>query len=340
MTVFIPYIQDLIRWYNEFMLVDDITLKIKAGSGGNGSSSFRATTGTPKTPSDGGNGGDGGDIYVQGSSNVSDLSQFRYQKSVNGENGTNGGHKNLFGKRGKSITILLPLGTSLEDVNTGEIWEVDSTQPQLIAKGGRGGLGNKQFHPTLNRMSTYSPLGHSGEERELHLVLKLIAKIGLVGLPNAGKSSLLKVLTNATPKIGAYPFTTLEPNLGVYKKLVIADIPGLIDGASDGKGLGLQFLKHIEKTEILVHLIDSTQDDILSVYETVRNEFKNYSDTLLEKEELIVLSKVDLLEKEELDKKIKILKGLGKKFTTLTIYDEKSVEAFGALLEKSYPSLF
>lgn len=322
------------------MLVDDITLKIKAGAGGNGSSSFRATTGTPKTPSDGGNGGNGGDIYVQGSSNVSDLSQFRFQKSVTGENGTNGGHNNLFGKRGKSITILLPLGTSLEDVNTGEMWEVDSKEPQLIAKGGRGGLGNKQFRPTLNHMSTYSPLGHPGEERELHLVLKLIAKIGLVGLPNAGKSSLLKVLTNATPKIGAYPFTTLEPNLGVYKKVVIADIPGLIDGASDGKGLGLQFLKHIEKTEILVHLIDGTQSDILSIYDTVRNEFKNYSHALLEKEELIVLSKVDLLEKDELDKKIEILKGLGKKFTTLSIYDPKSVEDFGALLEKSYPSLF
>lgn len=318
----------------DMALIDDVKIKVKAGNGGNGAKSFLAVTGTPKTYADGGNGGRGGSVYFQASSNISDLSQFRFTKVVAAKNGQNGMKKNLFGRKGEDTLILVPPGTQLINQATDEHIEIiELDVPVLIAKGGQGGQGNHDYKPDARRYMPQNEIGGIGEEKDLHLILNLIADIGLIGLPNAGKSSLLKTLTNATPKIGNYPFTTLEPNLGTIGKIILADIPGLIEGASLGKGLGIKFLKHIEKTKILMHCIDAQDTDILKTYETVRREFEEYSLTLLEKEEIILLTKKDLVTPEKLKEQISLLQKFKRKILPLSIYDEKSINMLKELIE-------
>src|SRR3990167_7861899 len=266
------------------MLVDNITLLIKAGNGGNGAATFLRNGQTAKGGPDGGNGGNGGNIYFQGSTNTSDLKQFRFQKKIRATDGVSGKRKKLFGKNAHHITIYVPIGTRITDMDSGSVIEVtDTTTPFLLAHGGSGGRGNDEFKSSTNQTPMYAEKGTLGEEKKLLLELRLIADIGLIGLPNTGKISLLAVLTNATPKIGNYPFTTLEPNIGMLEDYAIADIPGLVEGASRGKGLGIDFLKHIEKTEMLIHTIDATVEDYKKTYETVRKEFKEFNSKLLEK---------------------------------------------------------
>jgi GTPase len=277
------------------MLVDNIKLIVKGGMGGNGSGHLRRDGQTAKGGPDGGDGGDGGNIYFQGSHNITDLREFRYKKKIVAEDGTHGKKQNMHGKSAEDLTLYMPLGTRVTNRQTKEAFEITDTEhPVLVVAGGKGGSGNTAFKSATNQTPRNFELGASGEEKELFLELRLIAEVGLIGLPNAGKSSLLTVLTHATPKIGNYPFTTLEPTIGMFGTHPIADIPGLIRGASSGKGLGLDFLKHIEKTKILLHCIDVTETSPMGAYETIRTELKQFDPKMLEKPEYIVLTKIDL----------------------------------------------
>ena len=316
------------------MLVDNINLIIKAGNGGNGAATFLRNEMTAKGGPDGGNGGNGGNIYFQGSTNVNDLREFRYKKKILALDGVAGKHKKLFGKNAEDLTILLPLGTRITDINSNKIIEIiNDKTPILIAKGGKGGRGNTEFKSATNQTPRFAEKGTSGEEKKLFLELRIIADVGLIGLPNAGKSSLLSVLTNANPKIGDYAFTTLEPNIGVMNTHAIADIPGLIEGASKGKGLGVEFLKHIEKTKVLVHCIDSSNENVEKAYSTIRNEFEQYNSSLLDKPEIILLTKTDLADETQIKKNVKILEKKHKKVFTCSIYDQKSLNRLKQVLE-------
>lgn len=324
--------------YNTPMLVDDVTIKIKAGNGGNGGRAFHTNYGSMRTVPDGGNGGYGGDVFFEGTSNLNDLSEFRYRKSIKAEDGVRGKNKSLNGAKGKDAVILVPLGTTIIDINSQDAFEILKHGDRVLAAaGGRGGVGNAEPVVKKNQYDHDVPslLGETGEERELHLILNIIADIGLVGLPNAGKSSLLKTVTRATPKIGNYPFTTLEPNLGTMDKITLADIPGLVEGASEGKGLGIQFLKHIEKTKVLVHCIDATNEDPYKTYQVVQKEFAAYNKKLLSKKEIIFLTKIDLLPPGELEKKIKTLKKTKKDIYSVSIYDQNSVEKIEKILKSA-----
>jgi len=309
------------------VLIDNINLIVKAGNGGDGSATFLKNEGKAKGGPDGGNGGNGGNIYFQGSTNINDLREFRYKKRIAAQDGVPGKHKKLFGKNAQHLTIYLPLGTRVTDTDSDKIIEItDTASVILIAHGGKGGRGNMEFKSATNQSPRYAEKGIIGEEKKLFLELKIIADVGLIGLPNAGKSSLLSVLTNATPKIGAYAFTTLEPNIGMMNKYTIADIPGLIEGASKGKGLGVEFLKHIEKTKVLVHCIDSSLENAQKAYLTVRQEFEQHNISLLDKPEIILLTKTDLADKKQIQKNIKILEKKGKKVLTASIYNPESLD--------------
>ncbi len=316
------------------MLVDNINLTIKAGNGGNGSGHLRRDGQTAKGGPDGGNGGNGGNILFQGSHNVTDLREFRYKKKIEAENGTDGKKQKMFGRNAVNITTLIPLGTRITDMKTKTMIEITDTTPVLMARGGKGGRGNVEFKSSTNQTPTNFDTGEKGEEKYLFLELRLIAEIGLIGLPNAGKSSLLTVLTNATPAIGAYPFTTLEPTIGMLGTHPIADIPGLIEGASKGKGLGIDFLRHIEKTKILVHCLDVTSADPQQAYDTIREEFRAFDPLLLNKPEYIVLTKTDLADVDTIKKVTKLFTKAKKHVLTSSVYDVKKVDALKKTLEK------
>ena len=300
--------------------VDEIELKVKAGDGGRGCISFRRERFVPKGGPDGGNGGDGGDIIFIATTSYNTLSHLRGKKLIKAKRGEHGKGKDQYGKKGEDAIIYVPVGTLIRDKKTGKILAdlIEDGQKIIVAKGGRGGRGNKCFVTSTNQAPYYAEEGKSGEEKELLLELKLLADVGLIGYPNAGKSTLISVISNAKPKIAEYPFTTLSPNLGVVDynetfSFVIADIPGLIEGAAEGKGLGLQFLKHIERTKIFVHLLDSTEldsDKIAYKYFSIRKELKKYNENLLKKPEIVVLTKIDALQK---DKIIDLLKELTQK---------------------------
>lgn len=315
------------------MLIDEATILIRAGNGGSGSASLKRNAQTAKGGPDGGNGGNGGSIYAQGIDDITGLTEFRYKKKVIAEDGIKGGKQNLYGRNGKDTIIFLPLGTQVTNTKTNENFEIiNNTDKILLAKGGKGGRGNNEFKTSTNQTPIYAEKGEPGEEKNLFLELKLIADIGLIGLPNSGKSSLLEALTNANPKIGNYAFTTLEPNLGVYEGLVIADIPGLIEGASTGKGLGIKFLKHIEKTKVLIHTISSESKDPKKEYETVRKELENYGKVTINKREIILLTKSDLLSKDKIDEKLKAVKAINNDAFKVSIYDEDSINSLKKLL--------
>jgi GTPase len=313
------------------MLVDKVELLIKAGNGGNGASTFLRNGMTARGGPDGGNGGNGGNVYFQGSRNLNDLKEFRFKKSVKAEDGSPGKNRKLFGKNAEDLLIYVPLGTHITDNRTGGVYEIrNADKPVLFARGGKGGRGNTEFKTATNQAPDYAETGTPGEERSLTLELKMIADIGLIGLPNAGKSSLLATLTHATPKIGNYPFTTLQPNIGMLDEYTLADIPGLIEGASKGKGLGISFLKHIEKTKILLHCIDATDPDPLKTYDIVRKEFAEFNEKLLEKPEVILLTKTDLADPKEVAKKEKLFIKKGLEVITCSIYDEESLDKLRA----------
>lgn len=315
-------------------LIDDVTIRIKAGDGGAGGRAFASYYGSTKRHPDGGDGGNGGNIYFQGTANVSDLSEFRFRKEIVADNGVKGMNKSLDGKNGEDKIILVPLGTTIIDTKTQKTVEIlEENLPVLLATGGLGKPGN---HSLPNQPFIYkdNDASQKGQEKELHLVLNLIADIGLIGLPNAGKSSLLKELTAAVPKIGNYPFTTLEPNLGTLDKIVIADIPGLVEGASAGRGLGIQFLKHIQKTKTLLHCIDASQYNPYESYNTVRSELENYDLKLTSKNEIILLTKIDLVDEKTLKDHILKLKKTKKEILKTSVYDPESIQELKEVLKK------
>jgi GTP-binding protein len=305
------------------MLIDYAEITVRGGRGGAG------VPNKPKGP-DGGNGGDGGDVYVKGSSNLNLLNQFSEKDFFYAPDGEIGARNNKTGKGGDDIEILLPIGTSVIDKNSGDvIAEISAVDERLlVCKGGKGGWGGKT-----------AKQGEKGEERKLILNLRLIADFGLIGLPNAGKSSLLNEITNANIKVADYPFTTLEPNLGVYEGLCLADIPGLIEGASSGKGLGINFLKHIEKVKVLLHCISCETSNALKDYETIRFELSQFNSELANKPEVIVLTKTDLVTADVVKKITKELNKSGRKIVQISIHDFKSLENFKELLRKTDISL-
>ena len=300
-------------------MVDSAKIIIKAGDGGDGSAHFRREKFSPKGGPDGGDGGNGGNIYIEVDKNLSTLSNFAHKKKYMAEKGQNGMGSLRSGKAGEDLVIKVPVGTLLRLITTEvqAVKEIDFNKigmRELVANGGRGGLGNDHFKSPSNQTPREFTEGIDGEKFELDLELKLLADVGLVGLPNAGKSTLLSVLTKARPKIADYEFTTLEPNLGVMdvgdRSLVLADIPGLIEGASKGKGLGVQFLRHVERTNVLVHILGIkalTQgyEPYVGGYETIRKELEGFGNGLAEKPEIVVLNKIDLIDEEQVKKVVK-----------------------------------
>ena len=295
--------------------LDQVKIYIKAGNGGDGSPSFRREKFIEYGGPDGGDGGNGGSVILKAERNLNTLIDYRYQQHHKAKRGNNGSGQNRTGKSGEDLILKVPLGTQVfEEDNKTLIFDFIKIGEEFIAAtGGKGGLGNTRFKSSTNRAPRKFTKGTLGEEFTIWLQLKTIADIGIIGLPNAGKSSLLAAITNANPKIANYQFTTLNPNLGVAsydnKEVTIADIPGLIEGAHKGTGLGIQFLKHVERCKSLLHMIDITNDDIKKSYNQVKKELKNYSSKLSKKKELIVLNKTDLIEK----KKLKILLTVSRK---------------------------
>lgn len=294
--------------------IDYAKIFVKAGKGGDGHISFRHEKYVPKGGPDGGNGGKGGDVIFFANSNLSTLLDFRYKQNYIANDGKNGGKNNCTGKDGDDLTVKVPKGTILINADTNEqIADLsENNQQYIVAKGGNGGFGNAMFANPTNQTPRFAKPGLEGESFNIILELKLIANIGIVGLPNVGKSTLISVISEAKPKIADYPFTTLIPNLGIVKinenkNYTVADVPGLIEGASDGKGLGTQFLRHLERTQALVFLIDSMSDDPLRDYKLLKNELKKYNSAMLQKKKLICFSRIDALLEEQL-KQIKKIK--------------------------------
>lgn len=293
--------------------LDEAKIYLKAGDGGNGACSFRHEKFLEFGGPDGGNGGNGGDVVFIAVDNLNTLIDFRYQQHFKAERGKNGAGRNCTGASGKDLIIKVPVGTQII-ANDNETLLADMMEPNqkyIAAHGGKGGRGNESYKSSTNQAPYQADEGTPGEECWVWLKLKLIADVGLLGMPNAGKSTFLSVVTRAKPKIADYPFTTLHPNLGVAcsddNEIIIADIPGLIEGASDGVGLGTRFLKHVERCNALIHLIDGTAEDVVKPYKMIRKELEKYSPTLAQKPEVVVLNKIDAILPDELKKKLKKL---------------------------------
>lgn len=301
------------------IFLDKAKIKIESGRGGNGTVAWRREKYVDKGGPAGGDGGNGGDVYFVGDEDLSTLLDFKYKSIFKAENGDNGRIKNQIGKCGKDLYIKIPVGTVIKDAKTDKIIGdiTHHEQTLLVAKGGRGGRGNARFATAQKRAPQFCEPGESGITRELDLELKLIADVGLIGMPNAGKSTLISAISAAKPKIADYPFTTLVPNLGVVKKrtgdsFVVADIPGLIEGASEGIGLGHEFLKHVERCRFLLHLVDLTSEDPLDNYYKINEELKKYSESLYNEYQIVVLNKVDAVDEEIKNHYYEEFKKLGK----------------------------
>jgi len=316
------------------MLTDEALISIKSGKGGDGLVSFRREKFVPKGGPDGGDGGDGADVIIMADSRTSDLSQFNRQKKFLAPDGQNGMGKKMKGANGEDLALKVPLGTQIfED---GKILHdfLKDEDTVIIAKGGQGGWGNQHFATSIKQTPKWSKDGLLGESKKISLELKTIADIGLIGLPNAGKSSLLNTLTNAKSKVANYPFTTLNPNLGAYYELILADIPGLIEGASLGKGLGIKFLRHVERTKTLFHLISAESDDPVKDYQIIRQELGAYNKELLSKQEYVFLSKSDIIDKGGIKEKLSQLKKAGVAAIPISVIDDESMERVEEILRE------
>ncbi|EGQ7929175.1 TPA: Obg family GTPase CgtA [Vibrio vulnificus] len=302
--------------------VDEAVIKVQAGDGGNGVVSFWREKFVTKGGPDGGDGGDGGDVYIQADENLNTLIDYRFQRFYEAERGQNGSGGNCTGKRGKDITLRVPVGTRAVDIHTNEIVAevAEHGKKVMVAKGGWHGLGNTRFKSSVNRAPRQKTMGTKGEIRELRLELLLLADVGMLGLPNAGKSTFIRAVSAAKPKVADYPFTTLIPSLGVVsvvpeKSFVVADIPGLIEGAADGAGLGIRFLKHLERCRVLLHMIDIfpiDQSDPVQNALTIIDELEQYSEKLANKPRWLVFNKVDLVSEEQADEVIQeVIDALG-----------------------------
>ena len=312
--------------------LDQVKIYIKAGDGGSGSPSFRREKFIEFGGPDGGDGGKGGSVVLVSERNLNTLIDYRYQQHFKAERGGDGKGKNQTGKSGDNLYLKVPIGTQVfEEDNKTLIFDFKKEKEEYTAAiGGKGGFGNTRFKSSTNRAPRKFTKGLKGEDFWIWLQLKTIADIGIIGLPNAGKSSLLASITSANPKIANYKFTTLNPNLGVAvyddKEITLADIPGLIEGAHKGVGLGTKFLKHIERCKTLLHLIDVTEKDLIRSYKQIRAELGKYSKSLLKKNEIIVLNKIDLIDKKNLDSKKKILSGkIKKKIYDLSTLDKSKI---------------
>jgi len=322
--------------------LDQAKIYIKAGNGGSGSASFRREKFVEFGGPDGGDGGDGGSIIFEAERNLNTLIDFRYAQHFKAENGHIGTKRKRTGATGKDLIIKVPVGTQIyEDDNNTLIYDfTKNNERYLVASGGKHGLGNVRFKSSTNRAPIKKTNGKLGEEFWVWLQLKVIADVGIIGMPNAGKSSLLAAITRARPKIANYPFTTLDPNLGVSyydnKEVTLADVPGIIEGAHEGVGLGVKFLRHIERCKILLHLMDVSEDKLEENYLKVRNELSKYDKILEKKKEIIVFNKSDLLEKKEIEKKLKIFKkNIKKKFEVISVITDNNLTNLRKILLKN-----
>ncbi len=316
------------------MFIDEITLYLKAGKGGDGIVSWRHEKGRDKAGPGGGDGGNGGDLYIKGVSDINKLSEYNFEKKFSAKDGSNGMKNGMKGPKGDDCVLDVPIGSIVKNLYTEEIFEILDDKPVMVLKGGIGGFGNEHFKSSRNISPKESTDGGLGEEAYFFIELKLLVSLGLVGEPNAGKSSLLNSITNSKSKVGDYKFTTLYPFLGELYGFVIADIPGIIEGASSGKGLGLKFLRHIERTKIIMHCIDSSGEDPLVSYKKIRKELEKYSKDLSLKYEIILLTKTDLIDDLTLKKILKSFSKLKKDVLTVSILDDKSVKNLKDFLVK------
>jgi len=315
------------------MIVDDVKITVAAGHGGRGLAVFSKTKKTLGPT--GGSGGNGGNIFFEGVADLGSLRQFRFKKDLAAADGQHGKPQLNDGHDADDLILYVPVGTVAKNIQNGKIIEIEKIgQRELVAKGGKGGKGNYLFRSSTNTSPRQFEEGKPGEFFEMHLQLKMIADIGFIGLPNVGKSSLLNELTNAKSRVANYPFTTLEPNLGVYYDLILADIPGLIEGASEGKGLGTKFLKHVERTRVLFHFVAADSLDPVQDYKTVRIELETYNPLLIEKPEYIFISKSDTVEKSVIDKIKSEFEKIGKTAEAISIIDSESLEQVKKQLNK------
>lgn len=311
------------------MFVDEIKFFIQAGKGGDGIVSWRHEKFKEFGGPSGGDGGNGGDVYAKAVRDISILFKYKNIKEFKAENGERGKSDCMKGKNGEDLEILLPIGSVITNLETGKKFSLlEEDERILLLKGGRGGLGNDHFKSSTNVRPTEFTLGKEGESAKFFIELELFADIGLVGLPNAGKSSLVSALTRSSSKVGDYPFTTLEPSLGNIHGYIMADIPGLIEGSSKGKGLGHKFLRHIKRTKILLHCISSENKDITKVYNIIRKELGDFDKTLLEKDEILVITKTDLLNKEELKIVLKEVKKIKDTVYSVSVLDDDLLKNF------------
>ena len=327
--------------------VDKAKIHVKAGDGGNGCVAWRREKFVPLGGPAGGNGGKGGDVILKADSRLQTLMDFKHKIHFKAERGQHGSGSNKHGKAGEDLIIKVPVGTVVKDAETGEII-ADLTkegQEVVVAKGGKGGKGNAAFKTSTNQAPDYAEEGEKGEEKWIELELKLLADVGIIGFPNAGKSTLISVLSNAKPKIADYPFTTLSPVLGVVKldigkSLVLADIPGLIEGASQGAGLGHEFLRHIERTKFLLHVIDISdfrEREPLEAFEIINKEMEQYSPELTKKPQIVVGNKIDILsDKEEIDRLKKAFKEKGYKFIPVSLATKEGIDELKKALQEFY----
>ncbi|KND50737.1 MAG: Obg family GTPase CgtA [Parcubacteria bacterium C7867-001] len=316
--------------------VDEVTITAHAGKGGNGVIRWLRQKETAKGGPVGGDGGRGGDVVLEGVRDLAALATYRFDKRFRAENGEAGGPNNKHGADGEPATLKVPVGT-VATLENGETFELLAEGDRIVAfKGGIGGFGNAHYKGSTNQNPFQQTDGRVGEGGDIHLTLKIIAEAGFIGFPNAGKSSLLNALTRARSKVASYEFTTLDPHLGDFYGHLLADIPGLIEGASDGRGLGSKFLRHVERTGFLVHLVSSEQEDVVAAYRAIRKELEAFGHGLPEKKELVVLSKVDVLTPEEQKEKLEALtKEAGKEVVPLSVIDDVLMKSFSDRLAQS-----
>ncbi|MEZ4103466.1 MAG: GTPase ObgE [Candidatus Paceibacterota bacterium] len=314
-------------------LIDELKIYAKAGNGGDGVVRWLREKSKPWSGPAGGNGGKGGDVYFKAVRDSSILADYMHEPKFRAENGGAGAKNSREGSNGEDLYVKVPLGSLITNLDTGEQYDMDSEDKEvLVLKGGRGGLGNEHFKSSTNTTPYESTPGKEGEDGNYFIELRLFADLGLVGYPNAGKSTFLNSVTNAHSKIGAYPFTTLDPHLGVLQEFVVADIPGIIEGASEGKGLGVKFLKHMKRTKVILHLVSfeghgpEDEESMMQTYKNIRHELESYDEDLAQKDEIILLTKSDTVDEKFAKAELKKFEKLGKPVFMMSAFDDESVK--------------